>query len=175
MSKSLGNVILVSDILNTVNPIVVRIALMSAHYRQPLNWTKDTINYSRNIYEKIISSLRTDDSTKMEKDDKFFEYLCDDLNTPNAIQHVIKQAREAKKDLSLLPKLRYNCNLIGIKSSEMFIEESVKDKIENLVEQRELARKNKDYMEADRIRDALSEMKVVLNDDPSGVTWKIRH
>ena len=74
MSKSLGNVILVSDILEEVNPIIVRIALMSAHYRQPLNWTKDTINYSRNIYEKIVSSLDIESSTITERDDKFIDY-----------------------------------------------------------------------------------------------------
>tara|TARA_B100000035_G_scaffold239192_2_gene207480 strand:+ start:5836 stop:7167 length:1332 start_codon:yes stop_codon:yes gene_type:complete len=175
MSKSLGNVILVSEILNKVNPIVIRIALMSAHYRQPLNWTSDVIDNSRNIYKKIISSLMMDDSEYTEKDDKFFEYLCDDLNTPNAIQYIIKQARDAKKDPSLLPKLRYNCKIIGIKLDEEVIDISVKNKIESLIAERELARKNKDYIEADRIRDALTEMRVVLNDDPSGVTWKIKH
>ena len=51
----------------------------------------------------------------------------------------------------------------------------MKDKIESLIAKRELARKNKDYAEADRIRDALSGMNVVLNDGPSGVTWKIKH
>ena len=175
MSKSLGNVVLVSEILNEVNPIVVRIALMSAHYRQPLNWTEDMIDNSRNIYEKITSSLQLGDSINEEKDNKFFEYLCDDLNTPNAIQHIIKQARDVRKDLSILPKLRYNCRLIGIKFNEEVIDESVKDKIESLIVKRELARKNKDYAEADRIRDALSGMNVVLNDGPSGVTWKIKH
>ena len=175
MSKSLGNVILVSEILSEVNPIVVRIALMSAHYRQPLNWTEDMIDNSRNIYEKITSSLKMSDSTNEEKDSKFFEYLCDDLNTPNAIQHIIKQARDARKDPSVLPRLRYNCRLIGIKSNEEVIEKSVKDKIESLIAKRELARKNKDYSEADRIRDTLSGMNVVLNDGPSGVTWKIKH
>jgi len=175
MSKSLGNVILVSEILSEVNPIVVRIALMSAHYRQPLNWTEDMIDNSRNIYEKITSSLKMGDSTNEEKDSKFFEYLCDDLNTPNAIQHIIKQARDARKDPSVLPRLRYNCRLIGIKSNEEVIEKSVKDKIESLIAKRELARKNKDYSEADRIRDTLAEMHVVLNDGPSGVTWKIKH
>jgi len=115
------------------------------------------------------------DSTNEEKDSKFFEYLCDDLNTPNAIQHIIKQARDARKDTSVLPRLRYNCRLIGIKSNEEVIEKSVKDKIESLIAKRELARKNKDYSEADRIRDTLAEMHVVLNDGPSGVTWKIKH
>ena len=175
MSKSLGNVISVSDILEKENPIIVRIALMSAHYRQPLNWTQDTINNSRNIYEKIISSLDIESSTTTIRDDKFIDLLCDDLNTPNALQYIIKQARDVKKDSSVLPMLRYNCSLLGIKSNEGSIDKPLIDKIESLISLREAARKNKDYVEADRLRDVLSDMDVALNDSPDGVSWKIKH
>ena len=175
MSKSLGNVILVSDILEKENPIIVRIALMSAHYRQPLNWTQDTMNNSRNIYEKIISSLDIESSITTERDDKFIDLLCDDLNTPNAIQYISKQARDAKKDSGLLPKLRYNCDLLGIKSNRNIIDKSLVDKIESLISLREAARKNKDYIEADRLRDVLSDMDVALNDGSDGVSWKFKH
>ena len=175
MSKSLGNVILVSDILEKENPIIVRIALMSAHYRQPLNWTQDTMNNSRNIYEKIISSLDIESSITTERDDKFIDLLCDDLNTPNAIQYISKQARDAKKDSGLLPKLRYNCDLLGINSNKNILDKSLVDKIESLISLREAARKNKDYIEADRLRDVLSDMDVALNDGSDGVSWKIKH
>ena len=175
MSKSLGNVISVSDILEKENPIIVRIALMSAHYRQPLNWTQDTMNNSRNIYEKIISSLEIESSTTTERDDEFIDLLCDDLNTPTALQYISKQARDAKKDSIVLPKLRYNCGLLGIKSNRNIIDKSLVDKIESLVSLREAARKNKDYIEADRLRDVLSDMDVALNDGSDGVSWKIKH
>ena len=175
MSKSLGNVISVSDILEEENPIIVRIALMSAHYRQPLNWTKDTIDYSRSIYEKITSSLDIELSTNIERDEKFVDHLCDDLNTPNALQYIVKQSRDAKKDNSILPKLRYNCGLLGIKLNEVALDKSLIDKIESLISEREAARRNKNYVEADRIRDVLSDMSVVLNDGPEGVSWKIKH
>ena len=145
MSKSLGNVISVSDILEEENPIVVRIALMSAHYRQPLNWTQDTMNKSRNIYEKIIYSLQIESSKATERDDEFIDLLCDDLNTPYALQYISKQARDAKKDSIVLPKLRYNCGLLGIKSNRNIIDKSLVDKIESLISLREAARKNKDY------------------------------
>ena len=125
MSKSLGNVISVSDILEKENPIIVRIALMSAHYRQPLNWTQDTLKNSRNIYEKIISSLDIESSIATERDDKFIDLLCDDLNTPNALQYISKQARDAKKDSGVLPKLRYNCGLLGIKSNKNIMDLSL--------------------------------------------------
>ncbi len=175
MSKSLGNVITVSDILERENPIIVRIALMSAHYRQPLNWTQDTMNNSRNIYKKIISSLDIESSIVTERDDKFIDLLCDDLNTPNALQYISKQARDAKQDRSALAKLRYNCDLLGIKSNKNIIDKSLADKIESLISQREAARKNKDYVEADRLRDVLSDMDVTLNDGSNGVSWKIKH
>ena len=143
---------------------------MSAHYRQPLNWTQDTINNSRNIYEKIISSLEIESSTTTERDDKFINLLCDDLNTPIALQYIIKQARDAKKDSSALPKLRYNCGLLGIKSNEDTIDNSLIDRIESLISLREAARKNKDYVEADRLRDVLSDMDVTLSDGSDGVS-----
>tara|TARA_B100001248_G_scaffold113441_1_gene84932 strand:- start:82 stop:780 length:699 start_codon:yes stop_codon:yes gene_type:complete len=175
MSKSLGNVITVSDILEEENPIIVRIALMSAHYRQPLNWTQDTMNNSRNIYEKIISSLDIESSKTTVRDDKFIDLLCDDLNTPNALQYISKQARDAKKDSSILPKLRYNCGLLGIKPNKNIIDKELVDRIESLISLREAARKNKDYIEADRLRDVLSDMDVALNDGSDGVSWKIKH
>jgi cysteinyl-tRNA synthetase len=174
MSKSLGNVILVSDIINSINPIVIRLALMSSHYRQPLNWTNDTVNNAKNIYEKIVTSLDTDTSDLRENDNDFLELLCDDLNTPNAIQYLVKQAKDSKNNKNLLPKLRYNCDLIGIKRNASKISVELKNKVEDLISQRETARQNKDYESADQIRNKLVSMNVDLKDGPSGVTWKIK-
>ena len=174
MSKSLGNVILVSDIISFINPIVIRLALMSSHYRQPLNWTNDTVNNAKNIYEKIVTSLDTDTSDLRENDNDFLELLCDDLNTPNAIQYLVKQAKDSKNNKNLLPKLRYNCDLIGIKRNASKISVELKNKVEDLISQRETARQNKDYESADQIRNKLVSMNVDLKDGPSGVTWKIK-
>ena len=174
MSKSLGNVILVSDIISFINPIVIRLALMSSHYRQPLNWTNDTVNNAKNIYEKIFTSLDADSSDIREKDNDFLELLCDDLNTPNAIQYLIKQAKDSKNNKNLFPKLRYNCDLIGLKRNAYKISVELKNKVEDLISQREAARQNKDYASADQIRNMLTSMNVDLKDGPSGVTWKIK-
>ena len=174
MSKSLGNVILVSDIISSINPIVIRLALMSSHYRQPLNWTNDTVNNAKNIYEKLVTSLETDSSDIRENDNDFLELLCDDLNTPNAIQYLLKQAKDSKNNKNLLPKLRYNCDLIGLKRNAYKISVELKNKVEDLISQRETARQNKDYASADQIRNTLASMDVDLKDDPSGVTWKIK-
>jgi cysteinyl-tRNA synthetase len=174
MSKSLGNVILVSDIINSINPMVIRLALMSTHYRQPLNWTNDTVNNAKNIYEKIVTSLDADSSDIKENDSDFLELLCDDLNTPNAIQYLVKQAKDSKNNKNILPKLRHNCDLVGLKRNTYKISVELKNKVEDLISQRETARKNKDYVSADQIRKTLASMNVDLKDGPLGVTWKIK-
>jgi len=176
MSKSLGNVILVSDIINRYDPSIIRLALMSTHYRQPLNWTDDTINNAKNIYEKISRTLNNASQLDVTRDDNFLELLCDDINTPNAIQYLIKQAKLARDDIKVMSKLKYNCQLIGIVSNRNSIEINPNEKqiIENLIEKREMARKNKDFVQADSIRDQLTTLSVVLEDGPSGVTWKIK-
>jgi cysteinyl-tRNA synthetase len=176
MSKSLGNVILVSDIINRYDPSIIRLALMSTHYRQPLNWTDDTINNAKNIYEKISRTLDNASQLDVTRDDNFLELLCDDINTPNAIQYLIKQAKLARDDIKVMSKLKYNCQLIGIVSNRKSIEINPEEKqmIENLIEKREMARKNKDFVQADSIRDQLTTLSVVLEDGPSGVTWKIK-
>ena len=176
MSKSLGNVILVSDIINRYDPSIIRLALMSTHYRQPLNWTDDTVNNAKNIYEKISRTLDNASQLDVTRDDNFLELLCDDINTPNAIQYLIKQAKLARDDIKVMSKLKYNCQLIGILSNRKSIEINPDEKqmIENLIEKREMARKNKDFVQADSIRDQLTTLSVVLEDGPSGVTWKIK-
>jgi cysteinyl-tRNA synthetase len=176
MSKSLGNVILVSDIINRYDPSIIRLALMSTHYRQPLNWTDDTIKNAKNIHEKISRTLDNASQLDVTRDDNFLELLCDDINTPNAIQYLIKQAKLARDDIKVMSKLKYNCQLMGIVSNRKSIEINPDEKqmIENLIEKREMARKNKDFVQADSIRDQLTTLSVVLEDGPSGVTWKIK-
>ncbi len=175
MSKSLGNVVLVSEAIKKTNPIVIRLALMSTHYRQPLNWTEDTIVNAKNILDKIHRSLETQSTDVLEKDNQFISLLCDDLNTPNAIQYLIKQAKTVKNNSEILPKLRYNCKLIGIHKQTSTLNASDTIKIEALIANREIARKDKDYLQADKIRDELIAMDIELEDGPDGVSWKIKH
>ena len=107
-------------------------------------------------------------------DNDFLGLLCDDLNTPNAIQYLVKQAKDSKNNKNLLPKLRYNCDLIGLKRNASKISVELKNKVEDLISQRETARQNKDYASADQIRNMLASMNIDLKDGPSGVTWKIK-
>jgi len=176
MSKSLGNVILVSDIITKHDPIVVRLALMSTHYRQPLNWTNNTIANSKNILDKIYRVLDTDESRSVERDNNFLGLLCDDINTPNAIQYIIRQAKEVKNKQSSLPKLRYNCQVLGLNKNKLKNIVSDEDRvlIENLISKRNDARKYRDFTKADEIRNQLESMNVELEDTADGVSWKIK-
>jgi len=176
MSKSLGNVILVSDIITKHDPIVVRLALMSTHYRQPLNWTNNTIANSKNILDKIYRVLDTDESESTERDNNFLGLLCDDINTPNAIQYLVRQAKEVKNNQSSMPKLRYNCQLLGLNKNKLENKVSNEDRviIENLISKRNDARNKKDFTEADQIRNQLESMNVELEDTSDGVSWKIK-
>ena len=176
MSKSLGNVILVSDIINKYNPVTIRLALMSTHYRQPLNWTDKTITNAANIHQKILRSLDMANKLEGKKDNNFLDILCDDINTPIAIQYLIKQAKIAREDTQALCMLKYNCTLIGIAQEKKAIKinDANKEVIEDLIVKREQARKNRDFTQADSIRDELAALNVELEDGPSGVSWKIK-
>ncbi len=177
MSKSLGNVILVSDIIREHDPIVIRLALMSTHYRQPLNWTDETISNSKNILDRLTRILDEDRSNQTERDENFIALLCDDINTPNAIQYLIKQSREIKKNQDIFPRFRFNCELLGLNRIDKKISLQEKDIliIEKLITDRDEARKNSDYAQADLIRDKLASMNIELEDGKEGVIWKIKH
>lgn len=176
MSKSLGNVILVTDIIKKYNPITIRIALMSTHYRQPLNWTDETIINAKNIHEKLLRTLDKATEVDEKKDNNFLKLLCDDMNTPVAIQYLIKQCKLARDDINELCMLKYNSHLLGIVSDIKTTKLNDKEKqiIESLIKKRELARKNKDFTEADSIRDQLTALNVELEDGSAGVSWKIK-
>ena len=130
--------------------------------------------YSKNVFEKIYSCLEIHDGSSFEKDELFLELLCDDINTPNAIQYLIKQSKEVRNKDNLLPKFAYNSNLIGIKVVSSKIDKALEDKINDLLDKRENARKNKDFDTADKIRDEIEKMGIELKDAPDGVSWKIK-
>ncbi len=178
MSKSLGNVILVSEILNQYNPLEIRLALMATHYRQPLNWTNDTIINARNILNKIKRPFEKLEELESQRDDAFLEILCDDMNTPNAIKYLQTQAKSALIKNEEIHKLKFNCELLGLPTLSTFAKKLSADeisKINELMAERETARKNKDFNTADRIRDKLLSMDVIVEDGSSGATWKLKH
>ena len=180
MSKSLGNVILISDLLKENNPMIIRLALMSAHYRQPLNWNSTTINDSSNlvkkfqkIYNKDISKDNTEDSNK-----ELLAILADDLNTPEAITYLSLLSKNAKINLHDRKTFTSACNFLGlnfIANNKSVDEFSIdKDLIIKLIDARNLARKNKDFKQADIIRQKLNQMNIEIEDLKDKTVWKIK-
>ena len=151
---------------------------MATHYRQPLNWTNDTIINARNILNKIKRPFEKLEELESQRDDAFLEILCDDMNTPNAIKYLQTQAKSALIKNEEIHKLKFNCELLGLPTLSTFAKKLSADeisKINELMAERETARKNKDFNTADRIRDKLLSMDVIVEDGSSGATWKLKH
>jgi cysteinyl-tRNA synthetase len=189
MSKSLGNVLLVRDLLQHAPGEAVRLALLTAHYRQPLNWSTELLTDARRKLDRLYGALRDagplDGSA--EPDPGVVEALADDLNTPKALAELFGLARRvnAAADRAerrrLASVLRASADLLGIAQAapdEWFeraagqasIDETA---IETLVEQRNAARAARDFAEADRIRDELAALGVTLEDGPEGTRWRL--
>ena len=185
MSKSLGNVTLAHDLIDDYEGETLRMTLMSAHYRQPLDWTKDSIEQSQNTLEGIYQNLREIEDIETAQNaplpEEFMSALCDDLNTPKAISKLVSLAKEAasKKNPQAKGAVMAAANLLNIaqenpsewlgygegKRSEIKV-------INALIEQRAQARAEKDFAASDKIRDELLEMNIAIEDTPEGTIWK---
>ncbi len=195
MSKSKGNFFTVRDILNHYDGDVMRFFLLSGHYRNPINFSQDLMEQAKNSLARIQNTMMNlkhlidneeGEMTEQEAEnfnellkykDKFIEAMDDDLNTADAISAIFEMVKDiniyikdgssrefASKCLSLLDELT---GVLGILRDA---EESEIDKeIEALVEERQIARKNKDFKRADEIRDLLKERGITLKDTPQGV------
>ena len=184
MSKSLGNITLVHDLVDTYPGEVLRLTLLSAHYRQPLDWSVSTIEqnksvldrYYRTLYE--LSDLEIDEA---EVPDSFLDSLCDDLNTPKALSSLKELENELNEKKSSDAKARFlaAANLLGILKNDpaQWLGYGQADgdevtKIEELLRERQNARAAKDFQRSDEIRDQLAEMGIVIEDTPEGPKWK---
>ena len=192
MSKSLGNIFYIRDYLEEFNGEVLRLALLSGHYRQPLNWTKDSINQSKNLLDKIYRLLKKVENVNVEEVSKehipqeLIDALCDDLNTSKGlavINSIVNKLSKADNDDDLKKyklQLLASGNMYGIlnENPDSWLGVNVDtnsidvSKIEALLSERELARKNRDFQRADEIRDELEKLGISIEDSPSGTTWR---
>jgi len=186
MSKSLGNVTLAHDLLDTYRGETLRLTLLSAHYRQPLDWTESAITQSRNMLDRLYQALRelkdipVDDTVSLPE--TFMDALCDDLNTPKALAALNTLAKSAAKEKTKTLKSQLLCaaNLLGLLQSDAdewlgYTSDSGDvdaAKIDGLLQERQDARQNKDFARADEIRDELLAMGIVIEDTPDGAVWK---
>ncbi len=179
MSKSLGNVTLAHDLVEHLPGPVIRIALLSAHYRQPLDWSDQVIHQAQKLYDRIKRAneiLRDIEPLAPEKD-VVRDALLDDLNTPLAISklnetlNAVFQAQSPKESGSLKHALDESLSLLGI---EIFADKPVEntEEIEKLLQERAAAKQDKNFARSDEIRDELTAMGIAIEDTPEGTIWK---
>ncbi len=178
MSKSIGNVILVDNLLKEYDPDTIRLALLSAHYRQPLNWSDSTIIEAGNLLKKFKTLVKSADITKLETpayDDEIIDILSDDLNTPEAIKYLSQVAKSSKKNKKDLIKLVSSAKFIGLdilSEKKHPLHDNIDEKtIEKLIKERLDARKNGDYEKADKIREKLLSMNISIKDLEGSTVW----
>ncbi len=191
MSKSLGNVVLVHDLIESRPGEVIRLALLSAQYRQPLDWSDETLSSARKMLDRLYGAVRgIDVSAELvdaaEPPEALVTALEDDLNTPKAMAAFFELARELNKattdeDRRDLAARMYSAGrLMGLLTMDPEVwfagddegGEYSADAIEALLEERRSARAAKDFARADAIRDELAGAGIQIEDGPDGTAWR---
>ena len=199
MSKSAGNFFTVRDIISKYDPQVLRFFMLSAHYRSPLNFSAELMEAAKNGLERILTAVsnlnfllskaQEKEMTEAEKKQleeakvytvRFDEAMDDDFNTADAIAAIFELVKfintstdgeSSKAYLSALhEQIRELCDVCGLIVDRK--EEMLDEEIEKLIEERQAARKAKNFARADAIRNELLEKGIVLEDTREGVKWK---
>ena len=198
MSKSLGNVITIGAFLKKYHPEAIKLYFLTSHYRSPIDFSEEGIEEAARGLDRMYRVLHSIPATDGGMDEvgdvanAFAEAMDDDFNTAKAIAVLFDATKEAnrlqKKADTLAAAKSYRdtivryANLIGLlcdDPAEYFkklpgVLDVDRVQVENLIAQREEARRKKDFAHADQIRDDLQKMNVVLEDSPGGTTWRLK-
>ena len=206
MSKSIGNVLLLHDLVQAMPGEVVRWALLSAHYRQPLDWNQTLLEQSRKNLDRLYGVLRDADAALADFDPStldeaemelaetelgpVLDALEDDLNTPEAVARLFALANALRDTLSdedaderdvamarwTLTEAAWLLGVLTLTPDAWFEggDPALKAEVEALLAERQTARAEKNWGEADRIRDRLNALNVVVMDGPQGATWRVK-
>ena len=184
MAKSLGNIILVKDLAENYHGEVIRLALLSSHYRQGLDWNEKVIHQAKKLINKLYQIKdELDDVTISNKNENNLDaisILMDDLNTPGLItelNNIVKEYNSSSSDKeNLKTRLSIISSALGILEDKTFkeIPEELKNKINDMILKRSEAKNNKDFKTADAIRDQLIELGVEIKDSGDGTEWNLK-
>jgi cysteinyl-tRNA synthetase len=192
MAKSIGNVLLLHDLVEATPGEVVRWALLSAHYRQPLDWNQALLDQSRKNLDRLYGALRRAAGVEALGDmpsSEFIQAISDDLNTPGAMSKLFALSSEIERAMTA-----GDDKAVGIAKAELLAcgrilgvllaspdawfeggsDDVLKAEVETLLAERVTARAEKNWPEADRIRDRLTALNVVVMDGPTGATWRLK-
>lgn len=197
MSKSLGNFVLVHDIIKRHNPQVLRFFMLSVHYRNPINYSEELLESTKAAFERLTTAYqnlkhRLDASTNLTDNNEewlakiadlraqFIEAMDDDFNTALAISVLFELAKQANYYLlekntaveviqAFTKEFEELFHVLGLTLEK---EEMLDEEIDALIEKRNQARRDRNFQLSDQIRDQLKEMNIILEDTPQGTRWK---
>lgn len=188
MSKSLGNIVIAHDLLKDWPGEAIRWALLSAHYRQPLEWTEELLAQSKRQLDRFYRLLQeleqADNAIEAEPPQSIVLTLEDDLNTPEAYAGLhelrdIAAQMEGDARLNAIARLRAAGQLMGVFNvapADWFQGADMggpsAEEIDALIMERAEARKNKDFARSDEIRDSLAAQGIIIEDGPDGASWR---
>jgi cysteinyl-tRNA synthetase len=198
MSKSLGNFVLVHDIIKAHNPQVLRFFMLSVHYRNPINYSEELLESTKAAFERLTTSYqnlkhRKESSTDLTNNnqewlekiaaiqDEFTKAMDDDFNTAKAISVLFDLSKLANYYLlekntavevidTFTKQFDELFNVLGLTFEQTT--EMLDEEIDALIEKRIQARKDRNFQLSDQIRDQLKEMNIILEDTPQGTRWK---
>ncbi|MFC7787215.1 MULTISPECIES: cysteine--tRNA ligase [unclassified Rossellomorea] len=197
MSKSLGNFVLVHDIIKEQDPQVLRFFMLSVHYRHPINYNLELLQNAESALDRIKTAYenlkhRKESSTDLTDNNRewldkiaelkaqFISEMDDDFNTANGISVLFELSKQANYYLMekntatevidmFLSQFEDFFSVLGLSLQEA---ELLDEEVEELIEKRVQARKDRNFQLADEIRDTLKEMNIILEDTPQGIRWK---
>ena len=190
MSKSLGNIVSIHELLKQAPGEAIRWALLGAHYRQPMDWSDDLLAQSKKTLDRLyltLDQVKTVQAANTEAPAAVIAALDDDLNTPNAMAEIAALSRALNSATTEADKARLKAELLAAgallgvlqqdpavwlksSSSTTGVDPSA---VENLIAARNAARQTRDFKEADRIRDEIAALGVVIEDRADGTHWRM--
>lgn len=197
MSKSLGNFVLVHDIIKQHDPQLLRFFMLSVHYRHPINYSEELLENTKSAFNRLKTAYsnlqhRQNSSTNLTEDDDqwlekveehrkaFEEAMDDDFNTANAISVLFDLAKHANyylqkdhtADHVITAFIEMFDRIVSVLGFSLGEQELLDQEIEDLIEKRNEARRNRDFALSDQIRDQLKSMNIILEDTAQGTRWK---